>query len=140
LQEAIQLSHFIHLVTRMMERHAFGNGFRIDQLWWPAYKRDVIDEKTLTREEARELLAEYQIRSHETCYATQRPVRLGATGANSSLPVPTLGGVDERGRDACNDLTDDLLEAVRLVRCSMPSYVFRWVTPPYSMMVCARTS
>ena len=125
-QEVIQLNHFIMLVTRMMERHAAGYGFRLDQAWWPQYKRDVIDEKTLTREEARELMAEFQIRTHETCYATSRPMRMGVTGAISSLPVPTIGGVDETGKDACNDLTDDLLEALRLVRCSMPSYVFRW--------------
>jgi benzylsuccinate synthase len=124
--EAIQLNHFVMLATRMMERHAMGYGFRIDQLWWPAYKRDVIDEKTLTREEARELLGEFQIRTHETCYGIQRIVRQGSTGAIATLPVPTIGGVDERGRDACNDLTDDLLEALRLVRCSMPSYMFRW--------------
>ena len=106
--------------------YASGYGFRLDQVWWPQYKKDVIDEKTLTREEAIELLGEFQIRTHETCYATFRPLRLGVTGAISTLPVPTIGGVDDRGRDACNDLTDALLEALRLVRCSMPSYIFRW--------------
>jgi benzylsuccinate synthase len=125
-QEVIQLHHFIMLATRMMERHCVGYGFRLDQVWWPQYKRDVIDEKTLSREEARELLGEFQIRTHETCYATFRPLRVGLTGAISSVPVPTLGGVDEKGRDACNDLTDDHLEALRLVRCSMPTYVFRY--------------
>jgi formate C-acetyltransferase/benzylsuccinate synthase len=126
LQEAIQLTHFTMLASKMMERHAMGYGFRVDQLWWPAYRRDVIEEKTLTRDEAIDLLGEFQIRTHETCYATFRPLRLGVTGAISTLPVPTIGGVDERGRDACNDLTDSLLEALRLVRCSMPSYMFRW--------------
>ena len=125
LQEVLQLHHFIMLVTRMMERHNTGYGFRADQCWWPQYKRDVIDEKTLTREEARELLGEFQIRTHETCYATFRPFRMGLTGAIASVPVPTIGGVDEKGADACNDLTDDLLEALRLVRCSMPTYMFR---------------
>jgi benzylsuccinate synthase len=126
LHEVIQLNHFIMLASKMMERHAGGYGFRVDQVWWPAYKKDVIEDKTLTREEAVELLGEFQMRTHETCYATFRPLRSGVTGAISTLPVPTIGGVDERGRDACNDLTDDLLEALRLVRCSMPSYIFRW--------------
>jgi benzylsuccinate synthase len=126
LHEVIQLNHFVFLITRIMERHAIGYGFRLDQTWWPQYKRDVIDEKTLTREEAVELLGEFQIRTHENTYGTFRPLRRALTGGIPNVPVPTIGGVDEKGRDACNDLTDDLLEALRLVRCSMPTYVFRW--------------
>jgi len=126
LQEAIQLHHFIFCSTRMIERTHIGHGFRLDQLWWPQYEKDVINDKTLTREEALELLAEHQIRVHENQFVTIKFLRQAVTGAVFSLPVPTLGGVTEDGRDACNDLTEAVLEAVRLVRCSMPSYMFRY--------------
>ena len=126
LQEAIQLHHFIFIATRMLERTHIGHGFRIDQLWWPMYKNDVIEEKTLTRDEAIELLAEFQLRTHENQFVCIKMLRQAVTGAIFSLPVMTIGGVTEEGKDACNDLTDAVLEAVRLVRCSMPSYMFRY--------------
>ena len=125
-QEVIQAHHFIMLVTRMIERHHAGHGFRLDQVWWPQYKRDVLEEKILTREEVVDLLGEFQMRHHETSYMTFRALREASTGSLATFPVMTIGGVTEEGRDACNDLTDALLEAVRLVRCAMPSYMFRY--------------
>jgi len=80
----------------------------------------------LTRREAVELLGEFQIRHHETCHGTFRALRIAATGSLATFPVFTLGGVTDNGRDACNDLTEDILEAARLVRCGMPSYMFRY--------------
>ena len=126
LQEVIQLHHFIFCSTRMLERTHIGHGFRVDQLWWPQYKRDVIDDKTLTREEAIELLAEAQIRIHENQFMTIRFLRQVAAGGLFTFPVLTIGGVTETGRDACNDLTEAVLEASRLIRCSMPSFMFRY--------------
>jgi formate C-acetyltransferase/benzylsuccinate synthase len=40
--------------------------------------------------------------------------------------VWTLGGVNEDGTDACNDMTDCLLEAARMVRVANPTFAFRY--------------
>ena len=123
--EAVQLTHFLHTCIRYLERPNMGYGIRPDTEWWPYYKRDVIDEKTLTRQEAVELIGEWEIRCRELEYVCTRAEREGAQGGYS-LPVVTIGGVDEDGKDACNDLTEDIMEASRLVRVDMPSIVFRY--------------
>ena len=124
--EALQFHLFTYIGLREMERVGAGHSFRMDQLWWPYYKKDVLDEKTLTKAEAVDLLAEWQIRHHENAHVVARMGRTFAEGGHPSWPTITLGGVTEEGKDACNDLTDAVLESIRHARVSEPSYVFRY--------------
>ncbi|MDY6835402.1 MAG: pyruvate formate lyase family protein [Chloroflexota bacterium] len=126
LHEAIQCERFVGLAARLIERLSPGWAERIDQIYWPYYKKDVLDEKSLTREEAIELLAENNIRMYEACPWSAYLYRIGTQGSPIVFPTVTIGGVDEDGRDACNDLTDAILEATRLVRVSEPSFQFRY--------------
>ena len=83
---------------------------RLDQLFYPYYQKDV-EEKKITREEARELLEELflKVMSHNmrpysnfTSYFTQR--------YEGSEPV-TMGGLTADRKDATNELTYVMLEA-----------------------------
>ena len=126
LHEAIQFERFVGLAARFIERVHGGWAERIDQIYWPYYKKDVLDEKTMTRDDAVELLAENNLRIYEVTGSVGRGFRGGFQGAPVHLPTLTIGGVDENGRDACNDLTEAILDSCRLVRVGEPSYMFRY--------------
>ena len=122
--EAVQFDHFMSISYRFEWGSPGAWPCRNDYHQWPYYKKDVIDEKNITRKEAVEYCAELRLR----CYETQNIVfRLARESSQGSIVyVWTLGGVDEDGNDACNDLTDCYLEAARLVRTSDPSIGFRY--------------
>ncbi|MBN2224803.1 MAG: hypothetical protein JW765_09040 [Deltaproteobacteria bacterium] len=83
---------------------------RLDQIFYPYYKKD-IDDGRITREGACELLEELflKVMSHN-----MRPYSnfngYFAARYEGSEPV-TLGGLDEDGRDATNELTYVMLDA-----------------------------
>jgi len=124
LWEAIQFDQFAQVVYRL----EWTNGawsWRQDYWHWPFYEKDALEEKNLTRDEVIEYCGEWMI----LAYGVSRPIlRIGREGMQGS-PGPyvwTLGGVDEEGRDACNDLTDCYLEAALQVRVSDPTFGFRY--------------
>jgi formate C-acetyltransferase/benzylsuccinate synthase len=122
--ESLQFDHFMHLAYRFEWGSPGAWPCRNDYHQWPYYKKDVLDEKNMTREEAVEYCAELRLRCYETQNIVFRLARESSQG--SIIYVWTLGGVDEQGNDACNDLTDCYLEAARLIRTSDPSIGFRY--------------
>ncbi|MDY6834072.1 MAG: pyruvate formate lyase family protein [Chloroflexota bacterium] len=126
LHESLQCEHFVAVAARWMDRVHAGWSERVDQIHWPYYRRDVLEEETLTREDAIELLGENNLRIYEITALVPFQYGFGFQGAPITLPTLTIGGVDENGKDACNDLTDAILEACRLVRVGEPSYIFRY--------------
>ncbi len=126
LQESFQYDHFVQLLSRFEA----GEGAwpaRPDYYHGPYYDRDVNIEKNITKEEALDLVGEFMIRAYDM------PLGLSGGGwAREGLQgiagtwVWTLGGVDQKGEDACNDLTIAFMEAARLVRVSNPTFAFRW--------------
>jgi len=124
--EAIQCEHLVSISAKWFDRLHGGWAERLDQIYWPYYQKDVLEEKTLTRESAVELLGENNLRIYETTALAPWMAGMGFQGAPITLPTITIGGVDENGRDACNDLTESVLEACRLVRVGEPSYIFRY--------------
>lgn len=125
LHEAIQMQDIVNVMTKFIERQHTGHGFRPDQLWHPYYVKDCLNDKSLTREEALDLIGEWQLQVWEREHAMVR-VERSLEGAGTVLPVITLGGVLDDGTDACNELSDLILEASRLTRCNFPSYVLRY--------------
>jgi pyruvate-formate lyase len=79
----------------------------------------------MTRDEAVELLECERLKVCERGIAKGRVYREGRPGAND-LHIITLGGLDEHGNDACNDLTDAILEASLNIRTPEPSLAFRY--------------
>ena len=124
LWEAMQFDHFVQVAYRLEWNNPAWQ-CRHDYWHWPFYKKDVLEEKNLTRDEVVELCAEWMI----AAYGFGRHVlRMGREALQGS-PGPyvwTLGGVDEDGNDACNDLTDCYLEAAIISRVSDPTFGFRY--------------
>ncbi len=110
LQEAIQMYWFVHLgtVTELNGWDSMNPG-HIDQHLYPFYKKG-LDEGTLTREEAKELLSCLWIKFNNQ----PAPPKVGITalesGTYNDFTNINIGGIDREGRDAVNDLSYMILE------------------------------
>ncbi|MDY6844524.1 MAG: pyruvate formate lyase family protein, partial [Thermodesulfobacteriota bacterium] len=123
LWESIQFDWFNWFMGRFEKANTWPH--RPDYFHFPYYERDVIKENNITRDDAIDLVGELMIRTFESSIYSP-PVARAAIQGISGIYVMTLGGVDEDGKDSCNDMTDVILEAARLVRVAAPTYGFRY--------------
>jgi len=123
-QEHLQMQHFIQTWTRL-ESLESAWPTRPDYYGWPYYNNDVNIKKTITKEEALDLVGEFLIRAYETGHYLGR---MGAEALQGIVGtwVWTLGGVNKDGSDACTELTTAFLQAARMVRVANPTFAFRW--------------
>jgi pyruvate-formate lyase len=126
-KDAMQSKWFCYEICHSIERYASGYAHLEDRLMWPYYKASVIDKtfQSMTREEAIELAECERLKVSERGVTRGRITREGVPGAND-LHIVTLGGLDENGNDATNDLTDVILEASLNIRTPEPSLAFRY--------------
>jgi pyruvate-formate lyase len=118
LREAIQTFWIVKTVVDLaIPFNVHGPG-RLDQLFYPFYQSDIYNGE-ITREEARELFEELvlNIMSHNI-----RPYSNAVSDFSQrfegSEPV-TLGGLNEEGEDATNELTYLILEAADRSKASL---------------------
>lgn len=104
-REALQLVWLAHLAFQYEGRYAMALG-RLDQYLYPFYQKDLAAGR-LTREEARSLLACTFLKIGEHRYI----------GGDDVVNI-AIGGVRRDGQGGVNDLSYDILEAVR--RCNIP--------------------
>ena len=97
---------------------------RLDQLLYPLY-RDDVDAGRLTPEKAVELVCHLwlKIGDHVPSIPESGEQLFGGTGSNQAI---TLGGVDENGEDAVNDLTYVMLRATELMMLRDPNLNCRY--------------
>lgn len=84
-------------------------GGRIDQWLYPYYRHD-IDEGIMTRDEAKMLLSMFYLKANEIVIITDRITSGFFTGLPQTVNI-NLGGVDENGHDAVNELSYLCLDA-----------------------------
>lgn len=126
--DAMQAKYFAWMLGHSYERYSSGYAHLEDDILWPYYKKSVYDkdsEQPLTKEQCLELLEQERLKVSERGIAKGRTYRVAQPGAND-LHIITIGGVDEENRDACNELTDLILEAILNMSTPEPSYGFRW--------------
>src|SRR5271157_2998598 len=108
-REAVQSVWLLHVVISCELSalvHCFG---RFDQYMYPFYQKSVINEKTMTRDEALELLECFWIKTNGSILRSYALVRvLTGMGLGNVL---TMGGQTRDGKDACNDVTMLCLDA-----------------------------
>ena len=110
LWEAIQMYWFVHLgtVTELNGWDSMNPG-HIDQHLWPFYQKG-IEEGTLTREQAKELLCCLWIKFNNQ----PAPPKVGVTalesGTYNDFTNINIGGVDRNGKSAANELSYIILE------------------------------
>lgn len=119
--EALQHYWFIHLgvITEVNPWDSFNPG-RLDQHLYPFFKKE-IDEGSLTKEQAIELLEAFWIKFNNH----PAPPKMGVTAKESStytdFSLINLGGVKEDGSDAVNELTFIILDVIEEMRLLQPS-------------------
>lgn len=116
--EALQSFWFTHLAVQI-ERNSDGiSPGRFPQYMYPFYKKDR-DEGKITEEEALELLQFLFIRFCEVTKFWSE--RLFQEDTANLLQTISLGGVDQKGQDATNDLDFLCLEAQQRLRMIQPN-------------------
>jgi formate C-acetyltransferase len=119
--EALQSYWFVHLgvTTEMNPWDSFCPG-RFDQHLYPFYKRG-IEEGTLTREQAEELLQCLWVKFNNQ----PAPPKVGVTAAESGTYTDfaqiNSGGMKEDGSDGVNDVTYLVLDVIEQMRLVQPS-------------------
>ena len=121
--EAVQFVWFTHVVL-MLEGWGPGMSFgRADQYLYPFYKKGM-EDGTLTRDRARELLGCFCVKINEMAMRFSFETVKTAAGLNVLSDI-TLGGITKDGRDAVNELSYVFLEAEEDVRMHAEEFVIR---------------
>ncbi len=119
--EALQYYWFVHVgvITELNPWDAFNPG-RLDQHLYPFYKKEM-EEGTLTRERAKELLSAFWIKFNNH----PAPPKTGITAKESNTYVDfaliNLGGLKRDGSCGVNDLTYLIMDVIEEMRLLQPS-------------------
>lgn len=132
--QALQLVWFVHVYFHI-EVCTTANGFgRFDQYMWPFYKKDVIDDKILTEDEALEILECFYLKACEvfefrdSWYAT-------SFAGYPMWELLIVGGQTRDGKDATNPLSYVCLEAANQLQTTQPVLAVRvWENSPEDLI------
>lgn len=132
--QALQAIWFVH-VYFYIEVCTTACGFgRFDQYMWPFYKKDVIDEKNITREEALELLECFYLKTCEV-YEVRDNWYATAFAGYPMWQTLVVGGQTRNGEDATNDLSYLCLEAADALQVKQPVMAVRvWEKTPEKLI------
>jgi len=124
--EAVQSHWFTMMGYHLIEHACHGTSYRLDQIFWPFYEKDVLLGKVISRGKALEIMQNYLLLVDELGQPLGIEFRRLNQGVNF-LATYTIGGVKpEDGSDACNELTLLILDAMDELRLSHPDFKFRW--------------
>lgn len=119
--EALQYYWFVHLgvITELNTWDSFNPG-RLDRHLYPFYRKG-IDDGSLSRERAEELLQAFWIKFNNQPAPPKVGITARESGTYTDFCLINLGGVDENGEDAVNELTYLLLDVIEEMRLLQPS-------------------
>ncbi|PKN60330.1 MAG: formate acetyltransferase [Deltaproteobacteria bacterium HGW-Deltaproteobacteria-11] len=118
--EALQSLFFAQIAVNL---ESLDNGIcpgRIDQYLYPYYRTSLKDP-SFSSQQAKELLAAFSIKMAEIIPVFSKPM-MRFHGGMFNGQVVTVGGVDENGNDAANELSDLLLEIMDELRMRQPNF------------------
>ena len=123
-REAVQSVWFIQLILQIESNgHSLSYG-RFDQYMYPLYKKD-LDERTLTKEQALELLTCLWIKTLTINKVRSQAHTLSSAGSPMYQNV-TIGGQTPDKRDAVNELSFAVLQSVAQTRLTQPNLTVRY--------------
>ncbi len=129
--EAVQSLWFTHVVVHQ-EMCLAGNSLgRFDQYMYPYYKKSVLDEKTMTREQALEILENFWVHTNEFVTPYEYHKAFYAPGFPTGNAI-MLGGMKRDGKtDGCNEVTLLCLDAEEQIGLLQPEIALRnWKGSP----------
>lgn len=105
--EAVWMAHMLVIAEESYPGPGTSFG-RIDQYLWPFYRRDVLENRSLDRDFAKDIFSAFIFHCN-TAYDAQ--IRIGNQGITAGFgQLMTLSGCDQNGNDLTNDLTYMILE------------------------------
>ncbi|MHA1489905.1 MAG: pyruvate formate lyase family protein [Promethearchaeota archaeon] len=107
--QAIWLTHMLIMSEESYPGPGVSFG-RTDQHLWHLYKKDVIDEKNITKEFAKDILGSFWFHCNTVYDAQIMICKQGITSAFGQLM--TLSGCGPNGEDLTNELTYTILEVI----------------------------
>ncbi len=132
--EAVQSVWFIQMLIHCELLNLANNFGRFDQYMYPFYKKSVIDEKTMTRDEALELLECFWVKDAEFTLLWSGDIVKVQAGFPISQNL-LIGGQTSDGKDACNDVTMLCMEAEEQVGLIQPEIAMRvWEGTPHEYL------
>lgn len=123
-REALQSLYFYQTAIFMEQNAASYNPGRMDQYLLPFYRAD-LEAGRITEEEAQELLDCLWIKFSEPCLFQDKVTAEFAAGYPMFQNV-CVGGVDDTGKDAVNELSYMILQATMDVQLYQPSLSVRY--------------
>lgn len=129
-QQAVQAVWFVHVYFHI-EVCTTACGFgRFDQYMWPFYKKDVLEEKNITEEEALEIIECLYLKTCEV-YEVRDSWYATAFAGYPMWQTLVVGGQTPDGEDATNDLSYLCLEAASDLKIKQPVMALRiWEKTP----------
>jgi formate C-acetyltransferase len=122
--EALQMIWFAQVLAIIESGlPPFGFG-RMDQYLYPYYAQD-IKAGIITREEGQELLDSFWIKAAESTYLREKGMNRYLAGQPVGQQL-NIGGVDENGQDATNELSYMMIQATMNTRLIQPSLGILW--------------
>lgn len=126
--EAMQLHWLCFVIEYAIECSCATLTFLPDRVFWKWYEKDVIQDKSLSRLQAGEILACYAAKFHEFGTLSRFGGLEKAGQGTRDFSTVTIGGVLGDGSDAVNDLTMLILDVWDGYRLHFPDVKFRWCT------------
>ena len=121
LHEALQFYWFVNLVARVLDLQSSGLGERIDQIFYPFYRKDK-EEGKITYGQAQELVEHLVLKMNEE--GALIPPSQPAAGPLITR-VTTIGGVTGDGADATNEMTYIWMDAKNEMGFNQPALAVR---------------
>lgn len=137
-REAMQSLFFIHVLVYCEVANAANGYGRFDQYMYPYYKKSVIDEKSMTRDDALELLELFLVKINEHTELHNFEGTQALMGFTMAMQM-NIGGQDKDGKDAVNDvswLVLDAEEQVGMVEPDIGVRIFEDTPDEFIKRVC----
>jgi pyruvate-formate lyase len=123
--EALQFFWIVEVVGHFMAVHTNGCGVRIDQVWYPYYEADMRADR-ITREKALELVECLFLKIQEIGSPPDWPVAFTGTAGFDIGYTPNICGSTVDGKDASNDLSCIIMEALADCHLTQPPIMVRY--------------
>ena len=123
--EVLQFYWIIETTAQFMARWGCGAGTRIDQVWWSYYESDMISGR-ITREKALELVECLFLKIQEVGASLEWPPAFGGGSGAHSLYTAEICGTTPDGKDASNDLSCIIMEALANLHLTQPPIAVRY--------------
>ena len=132
--QALQMIWFVHVYFHI-EVCTTACGFgRFDQYMWSFYKKDVLDEKNISKQEALEMLECFYLKTNEV-YEVRDNWYATSFAGYPMWQTLMVGGQTPDGKDATNELSFLCLEAADQLQTRQPIMAMRvWEETPEELL------